>query len=369
MALRSAVIATAVVAALGVGRPRPAPQSRLPQGAEQVHLNPADFTTRITNPVVAHVPRQPLGLSRDRPGRQQAEGCRDRDQPTKLIANGVSARVVRDVVTEEGKFVEVTDDWYAQDTAGNVWYLGEATTEYSNGKPVTTPGSFEAGVDGAQPGVIMAAHPRPGLRYRQEYYKGQAEDRARVVGLREEAEVPFGHFGPALKAKDFNPFQPAAFEIKFYARGIGPVLALSVSGGSRPRGAHELQAVACPRDGLHRRRDRLPAGPGARALGDASAATASPTSCQSPWSSTGTFFWVGGTPRVIRHPQVPQRGCGQPPGGTGRRRHGLRRPVHRQRSPDLWPCSASRSSGSAMVGPGLYMRITPTRSVELEPGR
>ena len=68
---------------------------------------------------------------------------------TKKIANGIEARVVRDVVTEDGEFVEVTDDWYAQDSAGNIWYLGEDTTEYENGKPASKSGSFEAGVDGA----------------------------------------------------------------------------------------------------------------------------------------------------------------------------------------------------------------------------
>jgi hypothetical protein len=126
----------------------------------------------------------------------------------------------------------VTDDWYAQDRAGNVWYLGEATTEYEDGKPVSTEGSFEAGVDGAEAGVIMPARPRPGLRYRQEYYKGDAEDRARIVSLREQAEVPAGHYRRVLMTRDVNPLEPRVLEFKFYARGVGPVLALSVSGGS-----------------------------------------------------------------------------------------------------------------------------------------
>jgi hypothetical protein len=151
---------------------------------------------------------------------------------TTLIANGVTARVVRDVVTEKGQPVEVTDDWYAQDRAGNIWYLGEATIEYENGKPRTTAGSFEAGVDGAQAGVVMPARPRPGLRYRQEYYKGEAEDRARIVGLREKAEVPFGFSKRVLMTRDVNPLSPKVLEFKFYARGVGPVLAVSVSGGS-----------------------------------------------------------------------------------------------------------------------------------------
>jgi hypothetical protein len=233
MALKTAVIATAVVAALGVGEATAgAPPSRLPQGAEQVHLNPADFTTRITNPWWPMRPGTRWVYRETDP-----DGTRQRvvvtvTNRTKLIANGVTARVVHDVVTEDRKFVEVTDDWYAQDRRGNIWYLGEATTEYENGKPVSTSGSFEAGVDGAQAGVIMPARLRPGLRYRQEYYKGQAEDRAKVIGLREQAEVPFGHFRPALMIKEVNPLEPKVLEFKFYARGIGPVLAVSVSGGA-----------------------------------------------------------------------------------------------------------------------------------------
>jgi hypothetical protein len=206
--------------------------SRLPQGSEQVSLDPADFTTRITNP---YWPMRPG--SRWVYRETDSEGARQRvvvtvTKRTKLIANGITARVVHDVVTERGSLVEVTDDWYAQDRAGNVWYLGELTREFENGKPGSTKGSFEAGVDGAQAGIAMPARPRPGLRYRQEYYKGHAEDRARVVGLREQAEVPFGHFTRVLMTRDTNPLEPKVLEFKFYARGVGPVLAVTVSGGS-----------------------------------------------------------------------------------------------------------------------------------------
>jgi hypothetical protein len=193
---------------------------------------PSDFTTRIDNP-----------WSPMRPGSRwvyretDSEGTRQRvvvtvTRRTRLIANGVRARVVRDVVTEDGEFVEVTDDWYAQDRAGNIWYLGEDTTEYENGRPVSKQGSFEAGVDGARAGIVMPARPRVGMRYRQEYYKGHAEDRARIMSLRERAEVPFGFFRPVLMTRDENPLEPRVLEYKFYARGIGPVLAVSVSGGS-----------------------------------------------------------------------------------------------------------------------------------------
>jgi hypothetical protein len=204
----------------------------LPRGGEQVNLDPADFTTRIDNPY------WPMRKGSRWVYREtDNEGAKQRvvvtvTRRTKLIANGVRARVVRDVVTEKGVPVEVTSDYYAQDRAGNIWYFGEATTEYENGKPVSTEGSFEAGVDGAQAGVIMPAKPRVGLAYREEYYKGHAEDRARIVSLREQAEVPFGHFTRVLMTRNTNPLEPSSVEFKFYARGVGPVLAVGVSGGS-----------------------------------------------------------------------------------------------------------------------------------------
>jgi hypothetical protein len=206
--------------------------SDLPQGSEKVDLNPADFTTNIDNPY------WPMKLGSRWVYREtDSEGARQRvevtvTRRTKKIANGIEARVVRDEVTEGGEPVEITDDWYAQDSAGNVWYLGEDTTEYENGKPKTTAGSFEAGVDGAQPGIIVPAEPKEGQTYRQEYYAGEAEDEGEIVSLGEQAEVPFGHFKGVLMTKDTNPLEPKVLEFKFYARNVGPVLAVSVSGGS-----------------------------------------------------------------------------------------------------------------------------------------
>lgn len=196
--------------------------------------DPAELTTRIDNP---YWPMRPG--SRWVYRETDSEGTRQRvvvtvTHRTKRIANGATARVVHDVVTENGKPVEVTDDWYAQDRAGNIWYLGEQTTEYVNGKPGSTEGSFEAGVDGALAGIVMPAKPKAGMSYRQEYYKGHAEDRGQILSLKEQVEVPFGHFrrGRVLMTKDLNPLEPKVLEYKFYARGVGPVLAIGVSGGS-----------------------------------------------------------------------------------------------------------------------------------------
>ena len=149
---------------------------------------------------------------------------------TKVVASGVTARVVHDKATEDGVVVEDTFDWYAQDAKGNIWYLGEDTTEFENGKPVSKAGSWEAGVDGARAGIVMLAHPKVGRRYREERYPGHALDGAKVLSRSEQVEVPFGHFRHVLMTKNFNPLEPRVLEYKWYARGVGPVLELGVSG-------------------------------------------------------------------------------------------------------------------------------------------
>jgi hypothetical protein len=203
-----------------------------PQGSEPVEIDPAEFTTEIDNRYWPMTPGSRWVYSET-----DSEGTRQRvvvtvTNRTKQIANGVEARVVRDVVSEDGQPVEITDDWYAQDSDGNIWYMGEDTAEYENGKLVTRAGSFEAGVDGAQPGIIIPAQPEEGMTYRQEYYEGEAEDEGEIVALGEQAEVPAGHYPDVVMTKDTNPLEPKVLEFKFYAPEVGPVLAVSVSGGS-----------------------------------------------------------------------------------------------------------------------------------------
>jgi len=229
--MRTATRAFAAAAAAAAAFPAGA-AAGLPRGDEHVTLDPADFSTRITNPWWPMRPGSRWVYRETDSGGARQKVVVTVTHRTKRIANGVTARVVSDVATEDGEPVEVTDDYYAQDRDGNVWYLGEDTAEYERGKVVSREGSFEAGVDGAEAGVIMPARPRAGLRYRQEYYKGHAEDRARIVSRREQAGVPYGHFRHVLMIREDNPLEPKVLEFKFYARGIGPLLAVSVSGGS-----------------------------------------------------------------------------------------------------------------------------------------
>jgi hypothetical protein len=192
----------------------------LPQGSEPINLDPAEFTTEITNPYWPMTPGSHW-VYRETDKDEVLKVVVTVTDQTKRIANGVEARVVHDVVSQDGEPAEVTDDWYAQDSDGNVWYLGEDTAEYEDGKVVSREGSFEAGVDGAQAGIIMPANPEPGLAYRQEYYPGQAEDRGRVLGLNGKATVPFGNFDGLLQTEDTNPLsEPPQVEHKFYARDV-----------------------------------------------------------------------------------------------------------------------------------------------------
>jgi hypothetical protein len=202
-----------------------------PQSNEPANLNPADFTTQIDNPYFP----LPVGAQwhvrvTDQEGTVQQQVITVTDK-TRQMGDGVTARVVHDVVSEDGKPVEITEDWYAQDSEGNVWYFGEDTAEIHNGKRDTS-GSFEAGVNGADAGIAMLAHPTVGQTYREEYFVGHAEDRTRVLALDQQAEVPFGHFGNVLLTEDYTPVEPNVLELKMYAPGIGQVLAQTVSGGS-----------------------------------------------------------------------------------------------------------------------------------------
>jgi hypothetical protein len=210
-------------------------QGDLPQGSEPVNLDPKNFTTKIDNPYWPMVPGARWTYREtDQEGAEQSVLVTVSNQ-TKKIANGITARIVRDTVTEDGEIIEDTFDWYAQDEEGNIWYLGEDTAEFENGKLKTKAGSFEAGVDGAQPGIIMPGDPQAGMKYRQEYYKGEAEDNGEVLSTQEMAEVPYGRYDHALLTKDTTPVEPNVLEYKLYAKGVGPVLTLGVSGGPGSR--------------------------------------------------------------------------------------------------------------------------------------
>ena len=221
-----AAVALAFVAGCGGSS-----SSGLPTGSEPVEIDPAGFTSQIDNPWLPYgVGSRWVYRETDGEGGEQRVEVPVLHETREIM--GVQTRVVHDVVTEDGELIEDTYDWYAQDADGNVWYFGEETKEFENGKVSTTAGSWEAGVDGAQPGIVMPAEPAVGDVYRQEHYAGEAEDAAEVLSLEEWVQVPFGSFRDVLMTKDYTPLEPEVLEHKLYARGVGLVLALAISGGS-----------------------------------------------------------------------------------------------------------------------------------------
>ncbi len=149
---------------------------------------------------------------------------------TKVIM-GVTTTVVRDIVFLDGEMVEKTDDWYAEDSEGNVWYFGEYSEEWEDGELVSTEGSWEAGVDDALPGILMPANPKMGMKYQQEYYEDEAEDMAMVINLNKTVEINYGTFEGCLETMEWTPLEPGEREHKFYSPGMGLVLELQPKGG------------------------------------------------------------------------------------------------------------------------------------------
>ena len=149
--------------------------------------------------------------------------------------------MVEDRLYLNNVLAERTSDYYAQDRCGNVWYFGEDTAELDrHGQVISTEGTWHAGVDGAQPGVFMQAHPQVGRRFRQEWSQGQAEDTFKLIDRSTAVTVPYGSFRHSLRTEETNALEPNVVDNKYYVKGIGEVAELSVKG---PREALELVEI------------------------------------------------------------------------------------------------------------------------------
>jgi hypothetical protein len=194
-------------------------------------IDPANFVATIDNPYLPLVPGTTLVYEG-----QTADGVEHNEvavtHNTRTIL-GIPCVEVLDTVTLNGELTERTLDWFAQDKDGNVWYFGENSQELAGGLIVDLGGSFTAGVDGAQPGIIMEAHPAVGDFYRQEFDLGNAEDLAEVLSLDQAVTVPAGSFPHCLQTKETEALEPDALEQKYYAAGIGNVLTVDLVTGER----------------------------------------------------------------------------------------------------------------------------------------
>ncbi|MBV9109761.1 MAG: hypothetical protein JO306_10180 [Gemmatimonadetes bacterium] len=234
MALAGLLAAAPAAAQRGPG----SPGGRLP---EPPPFHPARFVPAVTNPWFPLAPGTTWRYAGTGSAARESGVVTVMDE-TKTI-QGVRATVVRDLVFRNGRLVEDTRDWYAQDRDGNVWYLGESTRELRGGRVASTGGSWEAGAGGARAGIVMWADPAAhvGEAYRQEYLPGKAEDVGRVVALRPSATVGGRTFRDCVETEDTSPLEPAVRERKLYCRGAG-----LVRESESPRAGSELVSVETP---------------------------------------------------------------------------------------------------------------------------
>jgi hypothetical protein len=216
----------------------PAPSGPLPTppgsaapvtGAYAPTIDPAAFSATVDNPFFPLRPGMRWNYRSSTPDGVETTAVTATTKTRTIM--GVRCVEVRDTVKVAGTVKEDTLDWYAQDRDGAVWYFGEDTKEYENGKVTSTEGSWLAGIRGARPGILMPARPSVGDRYRQEYYKGHAEDQAEVLSLTERAHVPTGSYDGVVMTKETTPLEPDVVEHKYYARGMGTVLTVDVGAG------------------------------------------------------------------------------------------------------------------------------------------
>jgi len=207
--------------------------SQVSTGApRQVQLpRPGDFVSRIDNPWYPLRPGTVYTYRGSDNGRSSRDVLRV-THATKVI-QGVRATVIDDRVYLRGRLEERTTDYYAQDKAGNVWYLGEDTaTLTAAGKVKSTEGTWRAGVHGARAGIFMPAHPRVGQTGLQEYYKSHAEDQFKILSLSAHVRTPAASSRHALLAQETTRIEPGVLDHKVYVRGVGTVTEKTVKGGS-----------------------------------------------------------------------------------------------------------------------------------------
>jgi len=195
----------------------------------QPRIVPEEFQAKVDNPVYPFVPGTTWTYL-EKSGGAISTNTITVTHDTKVVM-GVTCVVVRETVARNHRIAEEDYRWIAQHEDGTVWCFGTAATEISPGGRVSTGGSWEAGVHGAQPGILMPGNPQPGRPYRQEYLYNVAENKAQIVATNETVTVPAGTFTGCVKTKEWSMLE-AGTEHKWYAKGIGIVREIATAGDS-----------------------------------------------------------------------------------------------------------------------------------------
>ena len=209
------------------------------RAVDPANIDPALFVSGITNRLLPLTPgTTSIYEGEVADGHERVETAVTSDQKTIL---GVPVTVVHDRGFVDGQLAEDTFDWYAEDVFGNVWYFGEDTKELENGQVVSTEGTWEAGVNGAEPGIVMQAHPQAGQVYLQEKAIDVAEDLAEVLATDVSVQVPFGSFSGCIQTKETTRLKPGSVEHKFHCPDVGLVKSVNVEGGSDQSALTDIQ--------------------------------------------------------------------------------------------------------------------------------
>ncbi len=190
-------------------------------------IDPAEFSATVRHPYFPLAPGTTWTYL-ENSGGLTATNIVTVTRDTKLVM-GVTCVVVRDTVSLKGRLAEETYNCFAQHKDGSVWHFAAASREISPGGRVSTEGSWEAGVKGAEPGVVMPAEPKPGKPYRQQYARNIAENMAQIVATNETVTVPAGTFTGCVKTKEWSMLE-AGTGLKWYAPGVGLVKEIATAG-------------------------------------------------------------------------------------------------------------------------------------------
>jgi hypothetical protein len=221
--------AVVVVIAVTLALASPASSSSVPPCSNPPKLDPATFGGAVVNPYFPLIPGTTYRYKGEVDGERAVDVFTVTSETKEIL--GVTTTVVTDRLYVKGELVEDTQDWFATDVEGNVWYLGEDTRELEDGVVVSTEGSWEAGVDGANAGIFMPADPQVGQTFHQELARGVAEDCFEVLDLSASVDVPYVSSDEALQTEEWTRLDPEAIDNKYFVRDIGMVLDVAVQGG------------------------------------------------------------------------------------------------------------------------------------------
>ena len=203
-----------------------------PSSSAGTGIDPSDFVLPVDNPYFPLEPGTTYRFEGIKEGRRAVDVFYVSSDTRTIL--GVANTVVVDKLYVDGRLEEIAHDWYTQDRQGNVWYFGETIKEFDRqGNQIPAKGAWQAGVDGARPGIVMPAQPKVGDVFRPEYYQGTAEDRYRVLDLSAEVTVSYGSFSHVLVMSEQTRLEPGVLGLKFHALGIGQIKE------SVPEGPHE----------------------------------------------------------------------------------------------------------------------------------